>query len=486
MRTLWPAAVAVAVLGSWIDFAALPGLNWPLWTLAAAFGLALCGRASAGAAAGRALTPGAALTAVLACVLSTGAAVTTVPPLQGLTFLGVAALAAYAVQSQIGSANGTARALILTPLSIGVRSLREAAARLAEAAVALRAGRAVPALRGLALALPILIVLYLLLSGADPTLAAWRDALTEWLRRLTFLPRTLFFGVLLTLMTGAYGLAMRGAGAASPGMPQRAASRPLGPLERLIVLGSVAALFGLFFVLQLANLFGDIAARSGSGVTFAESVHRGFGELTVAAALCLVLIVALDARAPRGVREPWIRAAGLIVIAEALLLLVSAYERVLAYETAYGYTVQRLFVQVYEGVIGVVLVLLAYEVWRGVDRARLLRSSALSAVVALTALIWLNPLATVVRANLIRYQSSGRIDAAYLAELAVRPDAIPELVRGLPQLAPADATRVRAALAQAVAHHGGYFGGHAWYEWNLRRAQARAALQEAGLVRPAP
>ena len=36
---LWSAGIAVAALGAWIMFDAMPGVNWVIWTFAAAVGL---------------------------------------------------------------------------------------------------------------------------------------------------------------------------------------------------------------------------------------------------------------------------------------------------------------------------------------------------------------------------------------------------------------------------------------------------------------
>src|SRR5665213_4369391 len=43
-RLLWPTAATIAAFGSWMLFDALPGINWVLWTGAAAAGLFLFAR----------------------------------------------------------------------------------------------------------------------------------------------------------------------------------------------------------------------------------------------------------------------------------------------------------------------------------------------------------------------------------------------------------------------------------------------------------
>lgn len=48
---IWAWTIPVALLGSWTCFANVPGINWTLWTLAAATGFLVIGRRSGRASA---------------------------------------------------------------------------------------------------------------------------------------------------------------------------------------------------------------------------------------------------------------------------------------------------------------------------------------------------------------------------------------------------------------------------------------------------
>ena len=133
-------------------------------------------------------------------------------------------------------------------------------------------------------------------------------------------------------------------------------------MERLIVLVSVVTLFSIFFVLQISRLFGNSGGLAGSGITYAQAAHEGFGELTIAASLCATLLIGLAAGSIGGVRSRTERALSAVLILQAQLLLLSAYHRLEIYEDVYGFTELRLYVQCYTGVVFVALGQLALEI----------------------------------------------------------------------------------------------------------------------------
>jgi hypothetical protein len=85
---LWAAGIAVAALGAWILFDALPGVNWAIWTFAAAVGLFTFVRSGFSAS-----SPVSWLT-TLAVVIAGGAAVTADEFLNVLTVASVILLLA--------------------------------------------------------------------------------------------------------------------------------------------------------------------------------------------------------------------------------------------------------------------------------------------------------------------------------------------------------------------------------------------------------
>jgi hypothetical protein len=490
IAALWAWILPVALLGTWICFGEVPGVNWPLWTAAAAAGFVVSGRRSDRSSAN---TPSCAALG-LACLLSIAAAVTANPFSDGLIVLAVAGLFAFSVlATATGSGDIGPIALLRAPLELCRLLFAEAAARVAETFAVIRMRHAIPVVRGSIMAITLAGALFLLLSAADPILADWRQVAWETVLSRMFVVRDVFFFVLSVLLLGAYGLAARGSKPA--GAAQTAAGNvPSSPaplfstIERLMVLGAALGLFVVFFAAEFSNQLISSGAHLMGGETFAEATHRGFGEMIIAAALCAIVIITLEQRALRNGKERSVRLLSWGVIAASLVVVASAYLRVRYYEAAYGYTEARLYVQVICGLISLALVFLAWELRSAINLPRLIRHVALIAIASVAGLSYWNNAGWIVAENVGRYQQTGKLDVSYLERLArSSPDAIPTVVAALPSLAPADASRLRESLQHAFIDRSILLpppdtGGLSWYELSLRRADARAALRSAGLL----
>jgi hypothetical protein len=473
---LWGTSMAVAGVGVVLLLGELPGLNWTLWTLLAMAGFVFWARRR-----GRVLGTRRTTMLALACLLVIGAAITGLPPLQIVIAAGVVILAALIIiETGDIQAPASPTRIALAPLTMAVAVLEEARWQASETATLLRANRNLPALRGSLIAAPIVIAFFLLLSAADPTLGSWRSATWSALSSYSFAQRALLFIALGIITLGAYSIA-----AESPPAPEQitptteAPAEVLGSTERLIVLGSLAALFAVFLVLQISYLFGDAGSRAGSGLTYADAAHRGFIELTLTATLSAVLIILLHKLARHDARERLVKYCTLLLIAEVLPMLLSANFRLAHYETAYGYTLLRLYVHVCIALICVAMLLLARQILTSIDLLRLTEQIGVAVVIACSALAFWNHTGWIVDRNLERYTAGRPLDARYLMELAAAcPDTTPALVASLRKL---DATDVRAQQLRIYLlsdQHGVLDELNArWFRWNLRRVQARQALE---------
>ena len=474
LLVLWTMAVSVAAVGTWVLFDGAWGINAAVWTVTAAVGLLLCVRRSGGS-----ISAPLGVALGLAVLLAAGTAVTTDAVFHGWIILAVLVL--FAIGTRLaadGRANGMGAVFMASAPGVALgRGLVEVECRVTESIASMSTDRSRPWVRGAVIALPVVVLFALLLADADPLFAAIRHGLRETLAAWNFLPRVGFFATLLTAALGAGGLALRG-GAAPAVYPLRRVAQRLGLTERLIVLVAVTLLFTVFLLLQLSYLFGNAPAVSGSGVTFAEYARRGFNELTIVATLCALLVIALDGRARGGDGERAVRVVAIALVAETLLLLVSAFRRVWLYETAYGFTTTRLYAQAYMILIASTLALLAWEIERGLDPKRLARRAAALAGLSFASLIYWNHEAWIVRVNVARARGTGTLDATYLVR-GLSPDALPALVEAQASAPEALALPLRQALRER-------YGSVRvrpcfWFEANVRQRQAVRALERAGL-----
>ena len=206
------------------------------------------------------------------------------------------------------------------------------------------------------------------------------------------------------------------------------AARPVAHrFEWLAPVLVVDAVFVAFLVAQATVVFGghDYLERT-TGLTYAEYVHQGFGQLTVATALTLLVIWAATRKAPRetSADRAWIRASLGLLCVLTLVVVASALYRMHVYQEAYGFTRLRLLVDVFEGWLGL-LVLATMAGGVALRAAWLPRFGLFSGVALLLGLAALNPDAWIAQQNLDRYEATGKVDWTYLAGLS--DDAVPVL-----------------------------------------------------------
>jgi len=476
---LWATAAVVAALGAWVMFDARPGLNWLLWTGAATTGLATLHRAHRAERSGN-LVPGLGAAATL---IAGASAITASDLLHVAIVAAVVILLAMQMLLAVDPSlrRITARFAATAPPVALFRAVPHALRRAVEATGHIRSTRARAWVRGLALTLPVLIVFALLLAEADPTFARWRDALDAIFSSWEFLPRVIFFTALLGLVAGAYGYALTDA-APPPTTTEREPTRWLGATERVMLLAAVTALLWLFLALQLGYLFGSLPSAAASDMTFAEYARRGFGELTIVATASALLILISEQYGQRDRHERLARLVAYALVVAVLLLLTSAFHRVLLYEAAYGFTTARLYAQAYMTVVAAALVLLAVDVARTLDTGRLFRRTAAVGIVIFVALLYWNHEAWIARRNIERFASTGKLDIAYLTgELS--PDALPAIVGQLSSLPEPTQVELRAAIRKRYAT-GSTLADGRWFEWNRSRTRARAAQSAMAPVTP--
>jgi hypothetical protein len=318
---------------------------------------------------------------------------------------------------------------------------------------------------GLALAAPVVAVLWALLASADVVFASFFDPSTA-------------IGHLVLLALGAWALL---------GLLRIAVARPvptpvlplrwLGGLETVVILAAVDALFAAFAVAQVVAL-GEGGRRviETAGLTYAGYARSGFFQLLVVATLTAALLLALRAwtrgAQPRLAR--WLLVLSELVVVLTLALVVVSLRRLGLYVEAYGLTMLRLFVAAFTAWVGLVIVLLG-AVLAGAwpQRAWFGPAACAAGLALLLALNVVNPEALVFGYNVERGARSAaaaeRLDPGYLGELS--DDAVPTALELLPRI-PAGRAR-EAALAAACNRPAPRHRG--WAAANLGRARAEAA-----------
>jgi hypothetical protein len=322
--------------------------------------------------------------------------------------------------------------------------------------------------RGLLLAAPVLVILVPLLASADPRFGqllektfsglfpkSWdeRGARLLWILAATYLIAGGLAGTLLRLPITT--------------RPARSAEEnPLGFIEGAIVLGSVAMVFGAFLSLQISYLFGGHArVQSVPNLTYAQYARHGFGELVLVATLTALLIEGLRAGVRRsGAQERVFAGLATVNLGMTLVLLTSAWQRMAAYEQAYGATPLRIWVDTFIVWLGLVLLWLVATLWVASWQRRFVAGGLVCALGFGITVNLLNP----ARLAAVRNLTHPR-----------RAD-IPMEIETMDLAIEANKTAPNEGRSMEIKSWGHNWAADSWASWNLARRRAYSALHPAG------
>lgn len=184
---------------------------------------------------------------------------------------------------------------------------------------------------GLAVGLPLLVVVLALLSGADAgmqkLLGTWIDniSLWEWFWRVVvvFVSAMLFYSLFYNLTWGKQDADL---------LPVRQNWKLAGPGVVMLLL---LAAYALFTYVQFTYLFGKTLPVD---LTYSEYARDGFGQFL---AVTLINFTLLGVSLVKSEPGKAIKALQTLLIAASLIVLASAAWRMLLYVGAYGLTIRR-------------------------------------------------------------------------------------------------------------------------------------------------
>jgi hypothetical protein len=331
--------------------------------------------------------------------------------------------------------------------------------------------RTTAAVRGLILVLPLLLVFGGLFMAAD----AFFEGIVKETLRLNFdeLVLHLLFWIFFAWIIGGF---LRGMffGKATTMRVSRPKFLSLGVVEIGVILGLLDALFLSFVIVQIRYFFGGAALVAGSaGLTYADYARRGFFELVTVSTLSLPLLLVLHwLLRKEGQWDQWVfRVLAGVQILLLFVIMASAVQRMLLYQSEYGLTELRLYTTAFMAWLGIVFLWFVATVLRE-QRHRFAFGALVAGFLIIAALHFLNPDSVIIRANITRAQAGRNFDAEYATSLSA--DGLPALITGLPGLSKQDQRIVSTHILQRYAK----LEKTDWRIWNWGRAQARAQLQE--------
>ena len=339
-------------------------------------------------------------------------------------------------------------------------------------------------LRGLLIALPILLCFGTLLASADVVFNQKLDdffdgeTLGEYIQRffLILLLAYLLIGVLLHAATRSMDEKVT--------QEKPSFIKPfLGFTESTVVLGSVSGLFLLFVIVQFQYFFGGERNIGVQGYTYSQYARRGFNELVVVAVFSLIMLVVLSlvTRREQEAQRRVYSGLSVAVVALVMVMLVSAFQRISLAIGWHGYSRLRLYPRIF--LIWLALLLIAVVVLEIFRRERYFTLATVLASFGFAASITLfNVDAAIVKLNVYRSWHGRNLNVPHLADLS--EDAIPtladEFLRG--NLPTATRDGVGAILScYRYFEDNPHLSPYDWRSFNYSSWKAHQALEE---IRP--
>ncbi len=267
-------------------------------------------------------------------------------------------------------------------------------------------------IRGLIIAIPIIIIFFLLFLSSDLMLEAKTQVIQIWLSdtfgQYNLIVHAFIIGffafVFLITLASMFWKKLD----ISPPSTKDSHSR----IESLVILGLSNILFLSFLAFQGFYLFGGQEAFDSLGeLTYSQYAVSGFNELAVVAILVLLLILTLRHFHNSNNSSKWLKITEIGLLAQTVTLLASAWLRLSMYVGEYGYTPSRLFGFWFFTLCVVLIATLVIHIIKSIDQHKYTSQALVITGCAMLLFTAIAPDALTVRLNIIRAQETGELDA---------------------------------------------------------------------------
>lgn len=240
-------------------------------------------------------------------------------------------------------------------------------------------------------------------------------------------------------------------------------------ITALTVLVLINAVYILFVAVQFKYFFSGTLQGD---YTFAQYARRGFFELLFVTLINLsITVFALTfVTAARENAKKFMQIMLSVLILSSVVILCSAFMRMLMYEDAYGFTFTRVLVHSFMIFLLIIFAYTMVKVW--LERISLIHFYFISGLLYYTCINIININQIVVNENIGRYEQTGKIDIDYLDDFSYTGVlALIDLyekdlkIKGLPELLKEEQTFVKTETTS-------------WQSYNLTRNLAYKKLME--------
>ncbi len=337
--------------------------------------------------------------------------------------------------------------------------------------------------RGLLLSLPILTIFNFLLTSADLVFAQRLQDFFIYFN-IEEIGEYVVRGILIFIIAYTYiGIIMFAAEHSQKeylnGIDQPVINPFLSFTEVSIILGSVIILFSSFVMIQFRYFFSGQLNIDVYDFTYAEYARRGFGELVAVAVFSMALIQGLGVilKLESTKQRKFFTGLMIVLVLLVLVILVSSFQRLSLYESAYGFSRLRTYSHVF--IIWLGLLLVGRIILEIAGEQRPFTNLALLALIGYVLFLsLLNVDSFIVHRNINRAETGAELDTSYLASLTY--DAVPALVKEF--ISPIHSPQIKEDIGAVLKCYGVRIGnetrqGTSWQSFHFSDWTAQRNLQ---------
>ena len=282
-------------------------------------------------------------------------------------------------------------------------------------------------LMGMGIALPFLLIIGALFVSADPLFEKYLVKFF-WLDHAgvgEIIPKLIRDFIVVVFLLRA-GWAMLTRATHHRAMRSSAWNLRVDSVVLTTFLGAMNVLFFVFVLSQLVYFFGGATLVQEQGLTYAEYARNGFFQLLAVAGIVFGITTAVYRLTDMRVRIS--RILSVVLVAQTMVVIISALKRLGLYVDVYGMTLSRLWAYAVMLVIGVVLLAVAVSALKTVRYGVVAKHLFLGGLIVFTSFLLLNPEERVTKWNVNHFLAGAdqQLDLSYL--LGLSSDAIPMLV----------------------------------------------------------
>lgn len=322
---------------------------------------------------------------------------------------------------------------------------------------------------GIAISLPILFVVLNLLISADSQFEQLLGGIPQWFQVIN--AERIIRLIIILIYTFAFFGFMQILFQKHLNVKTQTNLQPfqIDGIVTITVLVIINAVYLLFTLIQFKYFFSGTLQAD---FTFAEYARKGFFELLFVTLINLsitVIVLTFVNRATSFMRRATQIMLTILVLASSVMLS-SAFIRLSMYEDAYGFTFTRVLVHSFMIFLVVIFTYTLVKIW--VEKLSLFHFYFITSLLYYTSITIVDLDKIVVKENMNRYETSGKIDVHYLNDLSYRGVLglieLYEKDKNIPELKTILLERKKEAIAESLP----------WQSYNLKREQAFEKLKK--------